>query len=142
MKRTFFMLAFAAINTIVISSCSSNRPTMNDPYEQGIAKTGVGGEETGVIIKDEHGSKNSLDLVPIGDRITYTIDIGTPEGRQKLEGLSLNEAKELAGIEASRKYNCDSFIKQRFEYTLSKDRKRIVKITMDGRPANYKMKSK
>ena len=135
MKRTFFMLAFAAINAIVISSCSSNRPTI---YGTDVATTGVDGEKTGVIINDDHPSKNSYDLVPIGDRITYTIDIGTPEGRQKLEGLSLNEAKELAGIEASSKYNCDSFIKQRFEYTLSKDRKRIVKITMHGRPANYK----
>ena len=136
------MLAFAAINTVVISSCSSNRPIMYVPYEQDVAKTGVGGEGTGVIIEDEHDSKNPLDLVPIGDRITYTIDIGTPEGRQKLEGLSLNEAKELAGIEATRKYNCDTFIKQRFSYLLSKNRKRIVKITIDGRPANYKTNSK
>ena len=142
MKHTLQILALAAVTSIVISSCSSNRPIIIQSSGAERATTVVGGEDTGVIIEDDHPSNNSLDLVPIGNRITYTIDIGTDEGMQKLQGLSLNEAKELAGIEASRKYNCDSFIKQRTTYLLSKDRKRILRVTIDGRPANYKTKSR
>jgi len=81
-------------------------------------------------------SYNSYDLVPVGDRITYTIDISTPEGKQKLKGLSLTEAQRLAETEASRKYNCDRLIDPRFDFL--KKGKRILRITVDGRPGNYK----
>ena len=73
---------------------------------------------------------------PVGDRITYTIDISTPEGKQKLQGISLDEAKRLAETEASRKFNCDRLIDPRFDYL--KKGKRILRITVDGRPGNYK----
>lgn len=143
MKHTFSILATVTIIPILFSSCGTRSNYLYPlPYGQNVATTGSGGENTGVIIEDIHDSKNSLDLVPFGDRITYTIDYGTQEGRQKLQGLSINEAKELAAIEASRKYNCDSFIKQRFTYLLSKDKTCILRITIDGRPANYKTKSK
>ena len=142
MKRTFFMLAFAAINTIVISSCSSSRPTINYPYGTGVATTGVAGAGTSVTVKNEHKSDTPYDLVPVGDVITYTIDIGTPEGRQKLQGLSLNEAIALAETEALRKYKCNGFIDSHATYLLSNDGKRILKVTIDGQPAKYKMKSK
>ena len=86
---------------------------------------------------DARGSSyNSYDLVPNGDCITYTIDISTPEGRQKLYKLTLAEAQRLAETEASRKYNCDRLIDPRFDY-LAKG-KRILRITVDGRPGNYK----
>ena len=81
-------------------------------------------------------SYNSYDLVPVGDRITYTIDISMPEGKQKLQGLSLAETQRLAETEACRKYNCDRLIDPRFDY-LNKG-KRILRITVDGRPGNYK----
>lgn len=61
-------------------------------------------------------SANYYDLVPVGDRITYTIDISTPEGQQKLRGLNLAEAQRLAETEACRKYNCDRLIDPRFDY--------------------------
>ena len=81
-------------------------------------------------------SINNYDLVPVGDRITYTIDISTPEGKQKLYKLSLSEAQRLAETEASRKYNCDRLIDPRFDYL--KKGKRILRITVDGRPGNYR----
>ena len=138
MKRTFFMLAFAAINAIVISSCSSNRPTI---YGTDVATTGVAGASTSVTVKNIHKSDNDYDLVPIGDVITYTIDIGTPEGQQKLQGLSLNEAIKLAETEALRKYKCNSFIDSHADYKLSKDGTRIIRITIDGQPAKYKTRN-
>ncbi len=123
MKRDIITLAIAIICATVITSCSTTR-------------AGAGGYDTGLGVNTTGRSENSYDLVPIGDRITYTIDISTPEGKQKLNKLSLAEAQRLAETEACRKYNCDRLIDPRFDY-LSKG-KRILRITVDGRPGNYK----
>ena len=122
MKHTLYILAFVA-TTIIVSSCS-------------LTRSGAGGTDTSSRIRNNHWSENSYDLIPIGDRITYTIDISTPEGQQMLKGLSLAEAKNLAEVEATRKYNCDRLIDPRFNYL--KKGKRILRITVDGRPGNYK----
>lgn len=98
---------------------------------------GAGGINTGVGVYATGRSNNSYDLVPTGNRVTYTIDISTPEGRQKLYKLSLEEAQRLAETEASRKYNCDRLIDPRFDYL--KKGKRILRITIDGRPGIYKV---
>lgn len=122
MKHTLYILAFAA-TSFVLSSCNGIR-------------SGAGGASTGSFIIDEHYSVNPLDLIPVGDRITYTIDISTPEGKQKLQGIKLLDAQRLAETEASRKYNCDRLIDPRFDYL--KRGKRILRITVDGRPGNFK----
>jgi len=100
--------------------------------------SGAGGAATGLGVHVTGESKNLYDLVPIGERITYTIDISTPEGKQKLHKISLSDAQRLAETEASRKYNCDRLIDPRFDYL--KKGKRILRITVDGRPAVYKTK--
>ena len=123
MKRKLSLLVFAAAMIMSISSCSSTR-------------TGAGGYDTGMGVYATGRSNNYYDLVPVGDRITYTIDISTPEGKQKLQGLSLAEAQRLAETEACRKYNCDRLIDPRFDY-LNKGN-RILRITVDGRPGNYR----
>ena len=115
-------LAIAAI-AIVFTSCGSTH-------------AGAGGYDTGMGINLRDRSYISYDLVPVGDRITYTIDISTPEGKQKLNGLTLPEAQRLAETEASRKFNCDRLIDPRFDYL--KRGKRILRITVDGRLGNYK----
>lgn len=74
--------------------------------------------------------------MPVGDRITYTIDISTPEGKQKLSNITLDQAKILAETEAARKYNCDRLIDPRFDFL--RNGKRILRITVDGRPGVYK----
>lgn len=119
------MLLMACVATIIItmSSCGSTH-------------SGSGGYDTGMGVNISDRSYISYDLVPVGNRITYTIDISTPEGKQKLNGLSLDEAKRLAETEASRKFNCDRLIDPRFDYL--KKGKRILRITVDGRPGNYK----
>lgn len=123
MKKNLFLIALSAIAILAISSCSSTR-------------AGAGGYDTGMGVYATGRSANNYDLVPVGDRITYTIDISTPEGKQKLYKLSLSEAQRLAETEASRKYNCDRLIDPRFDYL--KKGKRILRITVDGRPGNYK----
>ncbi len=122
MKKNILLIALSAIAILTISSCSSTR-------------TGAGGYSTNVGVDARGTSYNRYDLVPVGDRITYTIDISTPEGKQKLYKLSLAEAQRLAETEACRKYNCDRLIDPRFDY-LNKG-KRILRITVDGRPGNY-----
>ena len=123
MKKQLFLLSIAVAAIMTISSCGSTR-------------AGAGGYDTGKGIMLDDRSYISYDLVPVGDRITYTIDISTPEGQQKLYKLSLSEAKVLAETEASRKYNCDRLIDPRFDFL--KKGKRILRITVDGRPGNYK----
>ena len=116
-------MAFAATMILTICSCGSVR-------------TGAGGYSTNLGVDASARSYNSYDLVPVGDRITYTIDISTPEGKQKLHNISLDEAKQLAEVEASRKFNCDRLIDPRFDCL--KKGKRILRITVDGRPGNYR----
>ena len=123
MKKIIFLIIITVTTILTVCSCGSTR-------------SGAGGYSTNMGVDARGSSYNSYDLVPVGDRITYTIDISTPEGKQKLQGLSLNEARALAEVEACRKYNCDRLIDPRFDY-LNKG-KRILRITVDGRPGNYK----
>lgn len=123
MKRTIFLMAFAAATILTVTSCGSTR-------------AGAGGYDSSIRVHLIDRSHINYDLVPVGNRITYTIDISTPEGKQKLQGLSLSEAKQLAETEASRKYDCDRLIDPRFDYF--KKGKRILRITVDGRPGNYR----
>lgn len=121
MKKIIILAILALITLMTTTSCSTTR-------------TGAGGYSTNMGVDARGISINNYDLVPVGDRITYTIDISTPEGKQKLQGLSLTEAQRLAETEASRKYNCDRLIDPRFDYL--KKGKRILRITVDGRPGN------
>ena len=123
MKKNHFLITLSALVILTLTSCGSTR-------------AGAGGYDTGMGVYATGRSANSYDLVPVGDRITYTIDISTPEGKQKLYKLSLAEAQRLAETEACRKYNCDRLIDPRFDY-LNKG-KRILRITVDGRPGNYR----
>ena len=122
MKNNIIIAACIVSAIFTISSCK--------------VSSGAGGSNTGVGVRTEGVSFNDYELIPVGDRITYTIDISTPEGKQKLNGMSLRNAKRLAETEASRKYNCDRLIDPRFDYL--KKGKRILRITVDGRPGNYK----
>lgn len=97
--------------------------------------SGAGGYSTNTGVRVRTQSLNDYDLVPTGDRITYTIDISTPEGKQKLYKISLADAERLAETEACRKYNCDRLIDPRFNYL--KKGKRVLRVTVDGRPGNY-----
>ena len=125
MKKIFLLMAFTVTATMTFTSCSTTH-------------AGAGGYDTGIGVDARARSINNYDLVPVGDRITYTIDISTPEGKQKLHKLSLAEAQRLAETEASRKYNCDRLIDPRFDYL--KKGSRILRITVDGRPGNFRTK--
>lgn len=126
MKNRIVTMAFMAASVLVISSCG--------------VFAGAGGTDTGVSVHSRGYSVNDYDLIPIGDRISYTIDISTPEGKLKLHKISLKNAKELAETEASHEYNCDRLIDPRYDYL--KKGKRILRITVYGRPGIYKVQDK
>lgn len=77
-----------------------------------------------------------LDVDPVG--ITYTIDISTPEGRVKLNGLNLKQARELALQEAAMMNNAARIVSPKFTH-LQKG-KNILRVTVFGFPARYKSK--
>ena len=64
MKHTIFTIALTAIATIVLTACGSTR-------------AGAGGYDTAMGVQLRDPSYINYDLVPVGDRITYTIDIST-----------------------------------------------------------------
>ena len=117
------MAAVAAAISATLPSCTTVR---------------AGGTDTSMSVNVSGNSANSYDLIPMGDRITYTIDISTPEGKVKLERITIEDAKRLAETEASRKYNCDRLIDPRFDFL--RKGKRILRVTVDGRPGNYRIK--
>lgn len=126
MKKKLLNIVLAIAVALPMASCRSN------------IVAGAGGYDTGTGVSIRTRSLNDYDLVPSGPRITFTIDISTPEGAQKLQNISLDGAKRLAETEACRKYDCDRLIDPRFDY-LAKDG-RILRVTVDGRPGIYKLK--
>ncbi len=144
MKHTLYIMALTAVTSLLLSSCNIyHTGTYTPPSYSSVATTGTLGGRTSVTIRNGHESNNDYDLVPVGDIITYTIDSGTKEGRQKLQGLTLEEAQKLVETLALRKYKCNTFVGDtHVTYLLSEDGKRILSITIDGQPGKYKMKSK
>lgn len=123
MKNTTIIFICIALSLFTLSSCRSS-------------SAGAGGAGSGVTVDARGRSWTDYDLLPVGDRITYTIDISTPEGKQKLSNITLEQAKVLAETEAARKYNCDRLIDPRFDFL--RNGKRILRITVDGRPGVYR----
>lgn len=85
-------------------------------------------------------SINRYDLDVDTQGITYTIDISTEEGRIKLNGLTLEQAKQMALDEAAIKNNCARIISPKFSHL--KKGKEILRITVFGFPARYKNSEK
>ena len=95
---------------------------------------------TGTEIDTYTESINRFDLDVDPQGITYTIDISTQEGKLKLNGLSLEQAKQLALEEAAIKNNCARIISPKFSHL--KKGKHILRVTVFGFPARYKNSQK
>ena len=82
---------------------------------------------------------NSIEREPIvavkqkesGQIVVYEIDGSTVEGKQKLRGLSIQEAKNLVKNEVLKKYNCIDIVDANYDY--NKIGNRIKYITIEGR---------
>lgn len=115
-----------ATTVLLVCSCSSLR------------SGGAGITDTEVATYTESINRYDLDVDPQG--ITYTIDISTMEGKLKLNGLSLEQAKQLALEEAAIKNNCARIISPKFSHL--KKGKQILRVTVFGFPARYKNSQK
>lgn len=123
--KYFYSLTSIAICLLAIS-CSSA------PHSSAY---GVSSRNVNTIVN----SHNEYDLDVLDDYITYTIDISTEEGRMRLQGLSKDEAANVAERQAAIKYKVDCIFDPKFDF-LTKG-KNVLRVTVAGRPANYKNSS-
>ncbi|MDE6418444.1 MAG: hypothetical protein K2K49_04470 [Duncaniella sp.] len=76
----------------------------------------------------------TMDLDP--EPITYTIDISTEAGRTKLKNLSLDEACDLALIEAIMTAKCATIFQPQYTHLVKQGK--VLRVTIYGYPARYK----
>lgn len=102
--------------------------------------TSFGGTNADLSLTPTVDTYTEYDLIPAGERISYTINGYTQDGKQKLNKLSQRQAELLVLNEAADKYACDRLIDPR--YTVRWRGKRIESITVSGRPGVYRMKNR
>lgn len=68
--------------------------------------------------------------------ITYVIDISTEAGKTKLKNLSLDEACDLALIEAIMANKCATIFNPQYTHLVHKGK--VLRVTLYGYPARYK----
>lgn len=76
----------------------------------------------------------TMDLDP--EPIVYTIDITSESGRAKLNKLSLEEADDLALIEAIMSLRCATLFNPQYTHLVHKGK--VLRVTVYGYPARYK----
>lgn len=89
-------------------------------------------------VRPQIESYNELTMDLDSTPVTYTIDISTAEGKIKLNKLNLQEAQELALVEALMTYKCATLFNPQYTH-LTKGNK-ILRVTVYGYPARYKKK--
>ncbi len=81
-------------------------------------------------------SYNKLTMDIDEEPITYVIDISTEAGKMKLKNLSLDEACDLALIEAIMANKCATIFNPQYTHLMHKGK--VLRITLYGYPARYK----
>ncbi|MDE6794994.1 MAG: hypothetical protein K2J63_06775 [Muribaculaceae bacterium] len=76
----------------------------------------------------------TMDLDP--NPITYTIDVSSESGRAKLSNLSVEEADDLALIEAIMSHRCATIFNPQYTHLVHKGK--VLRVTVYGYPARYK----
>ena len=84
-------------------------------------------------------SYNELTMNLDPQPITYTIDVSTESGRAKLNKLSVDEACDLALIEAIMSYKCATIFNPQYTHLVNKGK--VLRVTVYGYPARYKQKT-
>lgn len=123
MKTKITIAIYLTICVLSFCSCS-------------IVKSGAYSNNAYQTPKTKIVSDNEYDLNVSPNSITYTIDISTPEGKAKLNKLSLKEAENLALTEAVIKHGCALLVNPQFTNLMKG--KRVLRITVHGFPAKYK----
>lgn len=85
-------------------------------------------------------SYNELTMDIDKDPITYVIDISTEAGKMKLKNLSVDEACDLALIEAIMANKCATIFNPQYTHLVHKGK--VLRVTLYGYPARYKQEKK
>lgn len=123
MRKSSFILLIVGMLT-VISSCSPKVSTRKLNAYTTVNPTIV--------------SYNELTMDIDTEPIEYTIDISTEAGRLKLNKLSVDEACDLALIEAIRANKCATIFQPQYTHLVEKGK--VLRVTLYGFPARYKKK--
>lgn len=123
MRKNVFIALAALACTLYFTSCQTRYMSS-------------WGEGTTLNPKVKASSVNEYDLVISEDYITYTIDISTSEGALLLKNKTLAQAQETVENEAAMKHHCDLIWQPKYSKLV--EGKNILRITISGRPANYK----
>lgn len=129
MKNTLSYFSLLILAGILISSCGSSNNFHGDGFGSDVIF------DPATTVK----SDNEYDLIIEEQSIEYTIDISTADGRLMLNGVSEKEAQRIVTNAALIKYNCDVIFRPK--YSVLKNGKQILRITMGGRPAIYRNKT-
>lgn len=121
--KKIFMFAILA-ETMLFASCSHKYTASSLNAYASVAPTIVSYNEL------------TMDIDP--EPITYTIDISTQQGRAKLNKLSLEQAKELALVEAIMAARCATIFQPQYTHLVEKGN--VLRVTIYGHPARYKKK--
>lgn len=89
-------------------------------------------------VKPQIESYNELTMTLDTKPISYTIDVSTPDGRLKLNKLSLAQASELALVEAIMANQCATLFNPQYTHLVKGGK--VLRITVYGYPARYKHK--
>lgn len=120
MKKLTYLLALTA--AIMLASCS---PKLTSHVSDAVS-----------VVQETNVSYNPLTMTLDTEPITYTIDISTRAGQVKLQGLTLQEARDLVLVEALMANKCATIFKP--QYTHLVDKGKVLRITIYGFPARYK----
>lgn len=123
MKRIIYFVITLFVGALCLTSCKTSRASAN-------------GRGTTLNPKVRATSFNEYDLIISDSYITYTIDISTAEGKLSLNKKKLPEAQMMVENEAAMANHCDLIWQPKYSYLM--DGKKILRITISGRPANYK----
>lgn len=120
--RNFYLLTILLGLLFGISSCSPKISTRKLNAYSTVAPTNVSYNKFTMDLDDEP--------------ITYTIDIYTDTGRAKLNKLSVDEACDLALIEAIMANKCATIFQPQYTHLVQKGK--VLRVTLYGYPARYK----
>ncbi|MBP2690818.1 MAG: hypothetical protein J6B44_03230 [Muribaculaceae bacterium] len=120
--RNYLLSALAVILLVGLTACSPKISTRKlNAY---------------TTVSNYNVSYNKLTMDLDDEPITYTIDISTEAGRMKLRNLSLDEACDLALVEAIMANKCATIFQPQYTHLVQKGK--VLRVTLYGYPARYK----
>lgn len=122
--KHYIILIAAALAVACGTSCSTRYQTTSS--------------NAWATVKPQIESYNELTMALDQKPISYTIDVSTPDGRLKLNKLSLAEACQLALVESIMANQCATLFNPQYTHLVKGGK--VLRVTVYGYPARYKHK--